>query len=138
MSLSRQETIHCSACGAEQAFTLWGSINVTVDPKLKQRLLNGDLSTFRCARCGREEHVVYDFLYHDMEKSLAIWLKEKDDSESELAKKSFSDATGIKTCRTVRTVHELYDKIRIFDDGLDDFEIELFKFTLCVRKGIDF
>jgi hypothetical protein len=138
MSRSHQEPIRCSSCNAQQDFTVWESINVTVDPNLKRSLLNGDLTTFRCNRCGHETHVAYNTLYHDMDNSLAIWLKEEDDDESEAGKQMFLAATQLKTTRTVRTLHELFDKIRLFDDGFDDFEIELFKFSICIRQQLDF
>ena len=73
-----------------------------------------------------------------MDRSLAIWLKHEDDEESEVARWMFSAATHMRTSRTVRTQHELFDKIMIFDDGLDDFEIELFKFATCIRQQLDF
>lgn len=138
MSRSHQEPIRCSSCNAQQDFTVWESINVTIDPNLKQALLNGDLTTFRCNRCGAEAHVAYDTLYHDMDNSLMIWLKDEDNDMSEVAKQMFRGATELKTTRTVRTVHELIDKIRLFDDGFDDFEIELFKWSVCIRKELDF
>lgn len=72
-----------------------------------------------------------------MENSLAIWLNDEDNDESRSAKQMFLAATQLRTTRTVRTLHELYDKIRIFDDGFDDFEIELFKFSTCLRKQLD-
>ena len=72
-----------------------------------------------------------------MDNSLAVWLRDEDNDESEAAKQMLLAATQLKTTRTVRTLHELYDKIRIVDDGLDDFEIELFKFSTCLRKQLD-
>ncbi|GEM_PF-717011 len=137
MSRSHEEPIRCASCNAQQNFTVWESINVTVDPDLKQSLLNGDLTTFRCSRCGNETHVIYNCLYHDMDNSLAVWLREEDDDEGEAAKQMFLASTQLKTTRTVRTLHELYDKIRVFDDGLDDVEIELFKFSICLREKLD-
>lgn len=137
MSRSHQEEVRCSRCNALQSFTVWESINVTVDPELKKSLLDGELTTFRCKLCGNEAHVSYDCLYHDMGKSIAIWLKEVESAENELAKSIFLTATNIKTTRTVRTIHELLDKIKIFDDGFSDFEIELFKFSMCIRQQID-
>lgn len=137
MSRSHQEPIRCVNCNAQEDFTIWESINVTVDPNLKPSLLNGDLTTFCCKRCGNRAHVAYDCLYSDMEKSLAIWLKDKDDEESQVAKQIFLAATESRITRTVRTLHELYDKIRVFDDGFDDFEIELFKFSTCIRERFD-
>ena len=136
MSRSRQEAIRCSRCNGQQPFTVWESINVTVDPDLKKPLLDGNLTTFHCNRCENEAHVAHDCLYHDMDRSLAIWLKAKDTSESRKAKQMFLAATQIKNSRTVRTAHELCDKIRIYDDGLDDFEIELFKFFTCMRQQV--
>jgi hypothetical protein len=137
MSRNHEEPIRCASCNAQQDFTVWESINVTVDPHLKQSLLNGDLTTFRCKRCGNEAHVAYNCLYHDMDNSLAIWLKDEDDEENKAAKQMFLAATHLKTTRTVRTLHELFDKIRVFDDGFDDFEIELFKFSTCLRQQLD-
>jgi hypothetical protein len=72
-----------------------------------------------------------------MDNSLAIWLKDEDDEENRAAKEMFLAATHLKTARTVRTLHELVDKIRVFDDGFDDFEIELFKFSACLRHQLD-
>src|SRR5262245_51714005 len=137
MSRSFDARVRCPKCSVESAFTIWESINVTIDPQLKSRLLQGNLTTLCCNNCGTESDVHFDCLYHDMEKSIAIWLKNADDEEFNTAKQMFSISTEIKTCRTVRTIHELYDKIRIFDDGLDDFEIELFKFLVCARREWD-
>ena len=137
MSRNHQESIRCSRCKVEQPFTVWESINVSVDSNLKKSLLKGELTTFRCTRCGEEAHISHDCLYHDMDSSLAIWLKEKDDKQSEAAKRMFSAATQFRTSRTVRTIYELFDKIRIFDDGLDDFQVELFKFFTCIRQRMD-
>jgi len=96
MSRSHQKTISCPNCGEQRGFTVWDSINVTVDPNLKQSLLNGELTTFVCNRCGEGANVTYDLLYHDMEKSLAIWLVENDDDERRQARMMFSSAAGLR------------------------------------------
>ena len=138
MSRSRQEKLRCTKCGNQQSFTVWESINVTVDPDLKGRLLSGELTTFRCKTCGNEGHVAYNCLYHDMDNALAIWLSDDDsDNENARARHLFSSTVQLEITRKVRTIHELYDKIRVFDDGLDDLEIELLKFSLCVRQQMD-
>lgn len=72
-----------------------------------------------------------------MDNSLAIWLKDEDSDESKAAKKMLLAATNLRTTRSVRTLHELYDKITLFDDGLDDFEIELFKLGTCLREQFE-
>lgn len=141
MSHNHQEMVDCSYCRAQQPFTVWDSVNVWVDPKLKQSLLNGDLTTFRCQHCGHEAHVAYDCLYHDMDRSLAIWLKypEPDGSFNidRAAKAMFSTLGENYTCRIVASFHELLDKIRVFDDGFCDHAIELLKVMICIRERID-
>ena len=137
MSRSHEEMVNCPNCGTQQSFTVWDSINVSVDPNLKEPLLTGKLSTFCCSHCGCESNFIHDTLYHDMDKSLAIWLNVEDDPESEKAKQMFSSASETKICRIVRTLHELYDKILIFDDDFNDFEIELYKFSVCLIKQLD-
>ena len=79
MSSNHQETIICPSCGEGQPFVVWDSINVSVDPTLKQSLLEGALTTLRCRHCGHEAQVAFDCLYHDMDHSVVIWLKYPDD-----------------------------------------------------------
>jgi hypothetical protein len=141
MSLNRQEIIDCSRCQHRQQFTVWESVNVSVDPSLKQALLKGDLTTFRCSRCRNESTVAFNCLYHDMDRSLAIWLKHLESGEDgdidPVAKELFSNFAKDYKCRVVNSFHELVDKIRIFDDGFSDHEIELIKLLICLREGID-
>ncbi len=140
MSSFHEETIGCSSCGTQESFTVWDSVNVSVDPNLKRSLFDGDLTTFRCPRCRHEAHLAYDCLYHDMDKSLAIWLKypEPDGSaEIDPATAMFSTFVDNYTCRKVVSFHELLDKIHVFDDGFTDHIIELVKLLICIREGID-
>lgn len=139
MSTSHIEKILCENCNALQDFTIWDSINVTVDPKLKAPLLSGELTTFHCQGCGYKASVFYDFLYHDMDHSLAIWHSENEDNDSETdtARQLFLSATNLKTTRVVRSLLELYDKIRVFEDKLDDLEIEISKIAIRVQKQAD-
>jgi hypothetical protein len=96
-------------------------------------------------QCGEEAHVEHDLLYHDMVKRLAIWLKYPDDKRSFREHDQGSDifpkigtATGARyTCRAVASFHDLLEKILLFDDGYSDIAIELFKFGVCVREGVD-
>ncbi len=141
MSISHDSYIACSKCKREQLFTIWDSVNVWVDPNLKQSLLDGDLTTFHCRRCGHSAHVANDLLYHDMKNQLAIWLKHSDGAGFaglDTATKSLLSSLGKNyTCRIVESYHELVDKIRVFDDGFSDASIELFKLMISIRDGID-
>jgi len=141
VSRNHQETIGCSQCGNHQDFVVWDSVNVSVDPNLKKSLMDGDLTTFICSNCGNEAHVEFDCLYHDMDNSLAIWLKHPDAdglvSVDPRALEMFSSFMENYTRRIVTSFHELLDKIRIYDDGFIDYSIELLKLLICIREGID-
>lgn len=78
MSLPRKETIECPKCRSTKEMSVWSSVNVTTDPDLKPKLLDGSLLRFQC-RCGYSCKIECDFLYHDMNKRLAVWLKYPDE-----------------------------------------------------------
>jgi hypothetical protein len=126
--------VTCPACGHEQTFQAWQSINATTEPDLKQRLLDGELTTCTCGGCNREAHVTFGLLYHDMEKRVMIWLVPGDESTDDIGHAGLETVNRMTeegyTFRLVRTQNELVEKILIFDDGLDDRVIELFKFAI--------
>lgn len=41
MSLVREEKLKCPKCGAENRFRFYDSVNVSLDPDLKEKLLDG-------------------------------------------------------------------------------------------------
>lgn len=139
MSLRRDVVLACSRCANSQPFTVWDSINISVDPHLKPMLLDGRLTTFRCRKCGYAAHIAYDCLYHDMSRSVMIWLKYvASEGESELDPSSEQIAGGFdpaRTCRIVTSFQELLDKIHIFDDGFTDYYVELAKFSICEQTN---
>lgn len=141
MSRSNQEKILCPSCGEGQLFTIWDSINVSIDPDLKTQLLKGELATMRCRNCEEETHVEYDCLYHDMDRFLALWLKYPgDDVTAQIDPAmggNFPDLTTKYVCRLIPSFHELLDKICIFDDGFTDHSIELLKLIISFREKID-
>lgn len=138
MSKFHKEILTCTCCLNQQPFTIWDSVNVSVDPELKQALINGELTEFVCQKCGNKTHVEYDCLYHDMEKSLAIWLKYPEDDGSFSVEHFLKFPFGKKYIyRVVNSFHDLIDKILIFDDGFSDYNIELMKLLICIRENID-
>lgn len=57
MTMPQKEVIDCPGCGKKQKFTCWRSVNVTLDPDLKQRILDGSLVSFECKACGHKTKV---------------------------------------------------------------------------------
>jgi hypothetical protein len=141
MSLSKQEIIKCTYCGNEQLFVIWSSINVTVDPSLREQLLDGSIVTFNCSNCNKSIHIENNVLYHDMDKYFAIWLKYPGENGSskvdDLANPLVSILPDNYLCRRVESYQELVEKILILEDGYDDYAIELLKLFICIRDEID-
>jgi hypothetical protein len=139
LSSHHETTLPCPGCGSEQPFTVWDSVNVTIDPELKSRLLNGELTTFECPQCGRQAPVSHDCLYHDMAAALMIWVKgsQEHDSPAEPSLPGLPPLTDSHTLRVVDSLNELIEKVRIADDGYTDHLIELLKLNICLGEEID-
>ncbi len=130
MSLPNQITITCPACQHQQAFTIWRSINVTLDPELKKRLLDRSLFSFHCETCGHNAIVDQELLYHDMDCHVMIMLGRQKPEEP-----AFPGPLGEKiqaeySYRFVGSVNELIEKVLILDADLDDRAVEMFKVPL--------
>jgi DNA-directed RNA polymerase subunit RPC12/RpoP len=141
MSRVTQEQISCPECSYNQLFQIYHSVNVTINPELKEELINRELTTFKCSKCSKMFYLRYDLLYHDVNRHLLIWLK----YPNEKGLINFEDgsfdippflADHYKT-RIVYSLPELIEKITIFDDDFDDLGIELMKLLVCFREGID-
>ena len=138
MSLENKTTATCPQCKEPGEFTVWSSINTTLDPDKKAAVMDGSLFLFTCPKCGAKTIAVYPCLYHDMEKKLMIYLAPTDAAFQDAMRSSATTADNdlMKTVgagyirRIVRTVNELREKVMIFEAGLDDRIVELFKSLL--------
>jgi hypothetical protein len=120
VSTSSVQSIACPACGKQQSVTFWTSIDTVQDPKLKEILLEGKLNRKVCSGCLTEFIIETNLLYHDSKQKLMIWLSQSDEPPETPAEEDY-------TLRTVKWRNQLYEKIHIFDDGLDDRLVEIVK-----------
>ena len=72
MSKQSQHEIECPECGKAQIVSVWDSVNVTLDPSLRDRLFKGEINQFKCDDCDFMSFINMDFLYHDMERKFAV------------------------------------------------------------------
>ena len=139
MSQSESTTITCPGCKHEQQFTIWHSVNVTLDPDLKDKVLDRSLTTFDCEDCGYTATIEQNLLYHDMERQLTIFRHPSPDQPEGLADESFGLLNTLSgkgyDYRLVTTMNELMEKVLIWEDGLDDRTVEVFK--LVVWQALD-
>jgi len=133
MSVTSESNVSCKMCGASQNFASWSTVNVTLNPELKPKLLKGELTRFVCEKCGWSGDVLYPLLYHDMGKHFMIWLW-PDAGEP--------DTTGMPTdklkheyrFRVVSTRNDLIEKILVLDHNMDDRVVEVVKLRLWAQS----
>ena len=73
MSRSIEVNILCPYCGFGQVVSVYTSVNVTLDPELKEKILNDDINNFVCSDCRKTSFVSINLIYHDMKRKFAVW-----------------------------------------------------------------
>jgi hypothetical protein len=72
MTYVQTETVTCSKCSKEQTVSIHSTLNVTLDPALRENLFNGQINTFDCSSCGHQAMIGVPLLYHDMDRKFAV------------------------------------------------------------------
>lgn len=149
MTRRGMETITCPACGTESEFTVYDSINVDLDPELKEALYTDKSPLiFTCPHCGEKMFVSYDFLYHDMNNRYMLWFVPSGkipQSNSEFLKEFMDAKLGSKMNRMsqgyryryARNIEELLEKIIEMDSAYPDYAWEILKALSLMRIGSD-
>ena len=65
-------SIQCQ-CGNLLKVTLHYSINVRINPELKQKTLKRKINNYYCEKCGAKSELAYQFLYVDYNYDEWIW-----------------------------------------------------------------
>jgi len=84
MSMHEKAIINCDECGKEYEFNYYRSINVSLEPELKDKVISGEIFKSTCPHCGRTTYIPFPFLYHDMEHKLMIYVNRKENIEEGL------------------------------------------------------
>lgn len=63
----------CPKCGKEFEITVYESINTSLNPELREKVLDGSIFNFKCPHCGEVHNLPYPFLYHDMKNQTMIY-----------------------------------------------------------------
>ncbi len=135
MSLKRNIEVTCQNCLIKSTTKLWDSINVTVDERVKESVLENDFFKFTCPICGHISIIEYDCLYHDMNRKEMIYLitnysRDNDELVKEmeaLSEEILPQFGNDYKLRIVTSNYDLIEKIKIFDCNLDDRVIEMCK-----------
>lgn len=137
MSLQNEVTLTCKDCGHSQNFTLWNSVNVSLNPELNDKIKNQSLFQFKCEKCGEVFTVEYPVLYHDVNNKFMVQYLPVSASKEELDKFEKEKEEAVEVLnqftsmgykfRAVRTRRSFISKINTFENGLNDLPIEFLK-----------
>lgn len=119
--------VSCPKCKHAWKQAIHASVNVTLDPSLKARLVRGELFRLQCPSCGTITPAPHDLLYQDVARRLLVHLTSPQDLE---AKKAALPQAADYTLRIVHGVHDLNEKIFVFDAELNDGIVEMLKIML--------
>ena len=135
MSKFSYSQVTCPKSNKIQKVKVWDSINVNLDAEQKENIMSGKLFQFICDECGFTTRVEYPCLYHDMDKNLMIYCipnfsgdtKILDKMLNKLKSDSLENSMKNYEFRVVKDTNKLAEKIKIFDEELDDRVIEIIK-----------
>lgn len=126
-------TINCRKCNIEFPFIHHGLIDIDEERELYNKIVNKTIFTFQCPKCGSESHLLFPFICYSKKRKFIILFSThelKDDEKTNYIKDLGGDEIGNIsnfTTRTVYTLEDLNEKIRIFENVLNDALIEAAK-----------
>ncbi len=134
MSQLSKEKITCPHCHKKGEFDLWSSVNVDLDPELREKIFSEELFMYHCPHCGKVTGIPADFLYYDMTHKFMLFFDffKPDDYDYEPMEQP-EDAFGKLedyTFRVVYGLNRLKEKILILEKGLNDVAIERQKYMI--------
>jgi len=136
-----EDAIICPECGHEQEIHVIPSVNVTVEPEMREKVLSGEIFLFTCEKCGFAGFAGYPFIYEDKETAggFLIYLEPECEDREVGVDGDVADQILLQnmTMRLVTTVNELKEKIFVFEAGLDDRVLELFKMLALSKMESD-
>jgi len=132
MSQVRTEEFECPHCHKTGEFEIWNSINVDLNPELREQVMNDEIFMNRCPHCGKVFGIPFSFIYHDMHNRFMLFFgfEEPDTgkyNDIEIPENDFLSIDDY-TFRAVYGRYNLKDKILIFERGLNDVAVERLKY----------
>lgn len=139
--ITDEDIVVCPECEHEQTITICPSVNVTTDPEMREKVLTGDLFLFTCDNCGFSGFAGYPFIYEDKETNGGFLIYLEPDCEDREVGIEGDIADQViyreKPMRLVSDVNSLKEKVFIFEAGLDDRVVELFKVLTLMKMQDD-
>jgi hypothetical protein len=83
MSREIQVDVTCSACLFKDVVPVYTSVNVSMDPDLRDMIFDDELNRFSCPNCGQSWVLPVNLMYHDMDLKFAVWFNPQGEMSEE-------------------------------------------------------
>lgn len=135
MSEFTKERVTCPYCHKEGEFTFWDTVNVSLNPELREKIFSEELFLYCCPHCHRMTGVPQKFRYYDMKHQFLLYFEffEPDDydyASIELLPNGWAKYGLLQTQRRVFGLNRLKEKIVLLENGLNDVAIERQKYMI--------
>lgn len=135
MGAENSVSVYCPICKHTHQVQAVRVVDVSRDEKLKKKYESGELFRFDCPDCGYRMELGYSYMYQDSDIREFIYLSQEQPSEGgytmeQIGKNAAAMAEGKMENSLLRIVfseNDLREKIKIFENGLDDRIVELCK-----------
>lgn len=134
MSKVSQVDYTCRKCAHVSKQRIHDSVNVTLDAALREKVMTGKVFEMTCPSCRAIAHAQYDCLYHDMKNAFMVQLTNRE-RMSEVSRALGDAAKQLPMreayrLRIVTSVHDMMEKVLVFEAGLNDGIVEIIKVVL--------
>lgn len=144
MSKERKVTIKCRKCGKEFDAVIYDSVNVDINPELREPFIFDQLYIFECPHCKEKIFQAYPILYHDMKHKFMV----QGGSLSHIYGEFYNfiyDNSDDERMKLVRMAHEGYtmvgaqstmharEKVVALENGLDHRLVAIYRYLENAR-----
>ncbi len=138
MSLKANQNIKCPHCGQECSLEYWRTINIDLNPELRDKVDSGELWKWTCPHCGYETIMPWGTIYHDMKNKFMLFFdfyepedgNKYDDVDIKSLVGDMENMEGY-TFRAVYGLKNLWEKILILENGLNDVAVERMRYMIA-------
>ena len=119
--------VTCPKCKSTQECSLYTSMNVSINPELKEYFVSNKWNILNCDNCGNISLILSDMMYHDMSNKFIVWYDPKNVVDSEYIKDMNRYDSVFKKLKT----ENYFSKPIIVKDRGD----AIFMVHLCDKNG---
>lgn len=133
--MSQQSVYHieCPVCHKTSDAQFWDSVNVDLNPELREKIFNNEIFRFSCPECGASCYIKTGMIYHDMTHKFMLFFdfdRPFETSGDIDIPELFKGMEKDYSFRAVYGLDEFKEKILILENGLHDIAVEHMKYMI--------